>query len=151
MTRGGVPLPQPRSPEPVLCATARALARTGVLAPAVWPLQGEAHVPPSLEIFRQNGSFERGTSPCTLHPPVRESCSPKAVWVDFRLFRRAGCYVAQRRLILRCLFFCLFFEQCSLCKCHAVMGGRRKEPEPCSFPEQTQRSILLVPFIQLRG
>lgn len=29
------------------------------------------------------------------------------------------------------------------------MGGWSKEPEPCSFPEQKQRRILLVPFVQL--
>lgn len=40
-------------------------------------------------------------------------------------------------------------EQFPLCKCHTAVGGWSKEPEPCSFPEQKQRRILLVPFVQL--
>lgn len=105
---------------------------------------------PSLEIYGQNGLFERGTSPSSLpSSTIQENRSPKAVRVDFCMFIGTGCSVVQRLLILK-VPFC-FPERCSHCKCHAVVGGRGKEPEPCSFPAQKQRSVLLVPFIQLRG
>lgn len=40
-------------------------------------------------------------------------------------------------------------ERLSLRKCHAAVGGWSEEPECCCFPEQKQRRILLVPFVQL--
>lgn len=39
-----------------------------------------------------------------LHPPIQGNHSQKATRVDFCLFIGAGCSVAQRLLILRCLF-----------------------------------------------
>lgn len=39
--------------------------------------------------------------------------------------------------------------QFSLWKCQPAVGGRSKEPEPCSLPRQKQRRVVLVPFVQL--